>query len=102
MIEHAVWKEPEEYAVWKYKLNFKKEQTVAIPEASRVLSIKTIDEDPYAFVLVDMKNYSDKTSEISIFMYDTNYTFKDKCFYFDTIQDYRGIIKHVFVKVKNV
>lgn len=89
-----------EYSIWKYRLEFKSEQTILIPQSAQILNIKTIDDEPYLFAWVEIQNYyTDKEDKMVIVMYDTNHTFSGSNLrYIDSIQDYRGIVKHVFEK----
>lgn len=86
-------------SVWKYELDFVTEQTVKIPYYSQIINVKMNDGYAYLLVLVDLDNYTGKTVDRQVLMYDGNYSIKDKDInYLNTIEDYRGILKHIFIR----
>ena len=81
------------------KLEFAKKQTVSLHEDSDILAVKVHDNDPYIYALVESDN------DVNVLKYDV-YFFEvgthidpevaSSMDYIDTIEDYRGIVFHVF------
>lgn len=88
-------------AVMKIELEIKPQQTIHIPEYSKILNVKNIDDYIFIFVLVNPKDRNSKMVEKTILMYDTNYLIEEtNVNYINTVEDYRKIERHVFERLQ--